>query len=64
MEDDGGYVIPVVMTDRDIRMPSAPKAKQARHKPEPEARPRRSRAAAIACQVKPFRWQSDPNASH
>ena len=64
MENDGGYVIPVVMTDRDIRMPSAPKAKRARHKPEPEARPRRSRAAALACQVKAFCWQSDPHASH
>ena len=64
MEDDGGFVIPVVMTDRDIRMPSSPKASRGRHKPEPEARPRRSRAAAIACQVKPFCWQSIRHAYH
>ena len=56
MEDDGGYSIPVVMTDRDIRMPASSPTKAPRIKSEPDAqagRPRRSRAAAIACQVRP-----------
>ena len=56
MEDDGGYVIPVVMTNTDIRMPVSAPAGVARSRAEPEAqagRPRRSRAAALACQVRP-----------
>ena len=56
MEDDGGYVIPVVLTDRDIRMPASMPARVPRSRAEPEGqagRPRRSRAAAIACQVRP-----------
>lgn len=56
MEDDGGYVVPVMMTDREIRMPAGPSAKNSRLRAEAEAqatRPRRSRAAALACQVKP-----------
>ena len=55
MEDDGGYVIPVVLTNKDIRMPVSMPARAARSKAEPEAqagRPRRSRAAALACQVR------------
>ena len=57
MEDDGGYVIPVMSTDIDIRMPASMPARVPRSKAEPEAqagRPRRSRAAAIACQVRPL----------
>ena len=57
MDDDGGYVIPVLLTDMDIRMPVSMPARVPRSKAEPEAqagRPRRSRAAALACQVRPF----------
>ena len=56
MEDDGGYVIPVLLTDLDIRMPVSMPARAPRPKAEPETqpgRPRRSRAAALACQVRP-----------
>lgn len=55
MEDDGGYSIPVVMTDRDICIPASSPTRAPRIKAEPDAqagRPRRSRAAAIACQVR------------
>lgn len=56
MEDDGGYVIPVILTDLDIRMPVSMPARAPRTKAEPDTqpgRPRRSRAAALACQVRP-----------
>ena len=54
MEDDGGFVVPVVLTARDIRMPRASRARRSAAEPVPPAgRPRRSRAAALACQVRP-----------
>ena len=52
MEDDGGFVVPVALTDRDIRMPGARRARRGAAAPAPPAGPpRRSRAAALACQV-------------
>ena len=54
MEDDGGFVVPVVLTDRDIQMPGASQARRgAAASVPPAGRPRRSRAAALACQVRP-----------
>ena len=54
MEDDGGFVVPVALTDRDIQMPGAPRAHRGAAEPVPPAgRLRRSRAAALACQVRP-----------
>ena len=54
MEDDGGFVVPIVLTDRDIQMPGASRARRGAPAPAPPAgRPRRSRAAALACQVRP-----------
>ena len=66
MEDDGGFVVPVVLTDRDIQMPGAPRARRGTAAPAPAppaGRPRRSRAAALACQVRPPS-QGPPQALH
>lgn len=61
MEDDGGFVVPVVLTDRDIQMPGASRARRGAPAPAPAAgRPRRSRAAALACQVRLPLWPTLP----